>query len=901
MKVLIVIFATYFTFFFSSGHIMQTDATVDVFVHDSYTDVPLDSALVTIFHDDVIIDSVYTDEAGYAQVQITPTGVEETQPGIPSSFSVSENYPNPFQNETQVDFDVPEHQTIQAEVYNVLGQRVLTEELTLPAGYYTMNLSLAHLPAGAYFLRFTGQEQETVKLMKIGGDVLFDGGITGRGSMQVTARSGVTAGTVHKAMEDNDEFTIRVERDRYEQWVVTEELEAGMELNVPLERLNEVIFHARYNDRVDFEKELNIAGITVDDFRRTITTPDSMILKSGFYHVAGETDTTEVDDRIEIASVDTTLVLAVEIPVVDDGLIAEFVRNPPRVERAFIQRVDEREAEDNTRFIVEFERDERLEEHRRRVPIQFGREIIVLRDDGEGADERAGDGLYSAYIDIDVGALEEANRRIEMARQDFVPVYRGRERLTERRSQPFNVAGFREGELIDAVPPITLDIVFPDRSLFITDVDVVQDPHRTFDPCGEFFGGTNGNPEGTWTFAHLMTEMANETVTGIDPSEFVLQWLKSWTEEHEVGYDTVPERSLRMQSLILDRWIEASGGADEALDLSLAPFRLQAIVNRIDLRENLLFGFGSGGEGRFIFRALSIHRDDEGEVMSCTVAPMTIIFEYGIPKQSCEEVRDWGQQWYDLGQHIPGSDAYNAALESITEQFVSTGANPSKPNQSSLNQIRTNDAFVYEHPWANMWEMREFRLAEDTGYLVHQPLVQSVITPRPLGLSELVGEFIVEHAEEIVVNDYEVPLKYEGEPFLAGSARYRYTAFISPRNYEPVLVQNPRFGQPGEPEKLDPRHTFSLNNCTSCHAAETSNGFTHIKPREYGEESNLSGFMTGIEVTDPLLGGEEAIGSPRYFNELERRSKDLDMLVNSSCTIGLPPFELFFEPLRMAH
>ena len=47
----------------------------------------------------------------------------------------------------------------------------------------------------------------------------------------------------------------------------------------------------------------------------------------------------------------------------------------------------------------------------------------------------------------------------------------------------------------------------------IRDPAVVTDPTRTWDPC------TNaGNANGVWTFNHLMTQMANQPRSGIDPS-----------------------------------------------------------------------------------------------------------------------------------------------------------------------------------------------------------------------------------------------------------------------------------------------------------------------------------------------------------------------------------------------
>ena len=56
-----------------------------------------------------------------------------------------------------------------------------------------------------------------------------------------------------------------------------------------------------------------------------------------------------------------------------------------------------------------------------------------------------------------------------------------------------------------------------------------------------------------------------------------------------------------MQSELLDPWIAASGGPGGPLDLSIAPFSLLAIVNRLDLRDQVAYGGAAGGELRFVF------------------------------------------------------------------------------------------------------------------------------------------------------------------------------------------------------------------------------------------------------------------------------------------------------------
>ena len=71
------------------------------------------------------------------------------------------------------------------------------------------------------------------------------------------------------------------------------------------------------------------------------------------------------------------------------------------------------------------------------------------------------------------------------------------------------------------------------------------------------------------------------------------------------------------------------------------------------------------------------------------------------------------------------------------------------------------------------------------------------------------------------------------------------------------------------------RHKFSLNTCNACHATETGTAFTHVKPGAFNTPVQLSLFMTGITLPDPVDGTPS-----RTFNEFERRALDLDQLVN---------------------
>lgn len=63
------------------------------------------------------------------------------------------------------------------------------------------------------------------------------------------------------------------------------------------------------------------------------------------------------------------------------------------------------------------------------------------------------------------------------------------------------------------------------------------------------------------------------------------------------------------------------------------------------------------------------------------------------------------------------------------------------------------------------------------------------------------------------------------------------------------------------------------DTCNGCHGAETQTAFLQISPRLAGEQSTLSGFLTGITAFDPVSGMQ------RRFSELARRRGLLEALV----------------------
>lgn len=615
----------------------------------------------------------------------------------------------------------------------------------------------------------------------------------------------------------------------------------------------------------------------------------------------GTSEPTEVRDTDEIveASSDSISDLSITYPRQCGGFGDVFdprdfeILDPFVIDDVFIQRLPQpTPLEEDTLIHVRLPElaDRELQGTLVRVVGNEQAPVLLFNSDALaelGAIEKSpGKGFFSAFLTLDKRSLDQRREAEQIVlkndKLEETPlIFEGRHPMAMTVAKTFDFNGFEAGASVSLgtvnIMPIS-NATNWGEAVFVTDPKVVKDPSRTYDPCTQA-----GNECGPWTFCHLMTEMANEPRTGITPQEFTLQWLEQWLKDYTVNADDVEARS-QMYDTIIKPWLNASGGHE--LDLKHAPFRLLAIVNRLDLRKTSAGGFGYGGsaggvpldagELRFVFGVM--RPEDDGP--ACEPLPFTVIFEYGVPRSGCADVKDWAAQWVALDTMGGFGSAYRAQLEDMTESVVTRDLAPDKGNGNAINQLRTN-----ENALDPIWEMREFTLSKQSFTCASFTNVPADGFLRPHTVGETPDDGKYSPHPDPTIDAFlsptppctapSVPVNFDcstasPDPFLGGHSQVS----LNPGGSPPGSWLATNQSSSCFPDK---RHGFSAKTCNGCHACDTGTTFTHVDPMS-GIPAQLSGFLTGITVSDTQFPGIS-----RHFADLDRRYNDLYSLHQSLC------------------
>jgi len=113
-------------------------------------------------------DGFYFDDFKVVNYTNTYAGIINTSNEIPTVYSLSNNYPNPFNPSTNIKFGIPKDGFVSMKVYDITGREVsnlISQQMK--AGQYEVNFNASAISSGVYFYRlnvnnFTGTKSMVI-------------------------------------------------------------------------------------------------------------------------------------------------------------------------------------------------------------------------------------------------------------------------------------------------------------------------------------------------------------------------------------------------------------------------------------------------------------------------------------------------------------------------------------------------------------------------------------------------------------------------------------------------------------------------------------------------------------------------------------------------------------------
>jgi len=96
------------------------------------------------------------------------TGIEDGAANLPNQFWLDQNFPNPFNPTTVVEFNLPTKSDVSLDMFNVLGQKVMTlAPGKLEAGRHALTIDASAISSGVYFYKLTAGEYTSTRKMTV--------------------------------------------------------------------------------------------------------------------------------------------------------------------------------------------------------------------------------------------------------------------------------------------------------------------------------------------------------------------------------------------------------------------------------------------------------------------------------------------------------------------------------------------------------------------------------------------------------------------------------------------------------------------------------------------------------------------------------------------------------------
>jgi hypothetical protein len=326
-------------------------------------------------------------------------------------------------------------------------------------------------------------------------------------------------------------------------------------------------------------------------------------------------------------------------------------------------------------------------------------------------------------------------------------------------------------------------------------------------------------------------------------------------------------------------------------DVGDGPFRLLAVVNRMDLAGDIdergIIDAAkqprSFGEARLIFGLV----DKDYEANTGRPYPMTFIIEYRLPALDASynviegydhtnnlfddaawrtQMERWGKVWRQLSAWDPTASTQARAYRDYLQKIVARFAKP-----ENFVALRAN--LEIKKDGETEYELREwYMLKSDQWVLIpRKPRDEPYDCGNNVDLARLVEHYWdatrgdldmarVRPANPLKVLGYNVPRTTRESPFAMGNT---LAGCPVDKQGQPTLFE--MAATPGEQNRITApfgrarqnfvwsipnlfeqrRHQFAIRTCTGCHSKEAGVFGFHVFPRMAGERSRLSAFLTG--------------------------------------------------------
>ncbi len=398
---------------------------------------------------------------------------------------------------------------------------------------------------------------------------------------------------------------------------------------------------------------------------------------------------------------------------------------------------------------------------------------------------------------------------------------------------------------------------------------------------------------GKWSFAYALREILELPADpGADPVRLAAEQAAVDSFIARFGNQTVNtvasgDRSITATTLT-NAWGKRTASSGVTFRwLGGAPFKLVAIVNRLDLVKKTNTGAidaTTAGEGRLVYGFTGAQA-------------MTVIFEYNLPRADLSPIpwfqANWTNEWHKLKNFLTDTNTtlagvqpnaslttqptftnlpgYLAQLELITEKFANRRAQKRSATdvatQAAIAQIRTNEFIM------SPWQIREIVRTRNASQVA--TLANTTVKNTPA-----VSQVVISGTPPINVrNDPDLGAWVDANVICSNATNLATCRFRAANGMIPAtFFQNGKLFSVGPTSLADfsrwfqgstqiKRRFMALQTCDGCHQSETGVGFTHSSPRT-GEPSRFLTASTNVGGSGLLI---EA--------DLQRRANNMKNLV----------------------